>query len=339
LNDWIIMARSPRILMVLFGLFLFASLCQAETRFEAGDGQLAIRVDETSGWKVLYPSDAIPARCRLKTSPMGAVQIKCEDRDLYLGADSEANLDLEARQISVERGRTRLVSHATAKEDWRCTSGDTIVVCPPGSEFALFVEAEQPKLNLLVGTARVQRGKNEPRNHDAPDPKTEGIEKWRRQIRSTTELRPAQGMGQLVAKDAQSDSPVRLDIQQYHVNVVLKPPVALVQIDQSFFNPYGTQEEGTFVFNLPTGASVSRFAMYVTPESLIEGELIERKRADEVYTTIVRSKRDPAILEQIGNNLFRMRVFPIFARDTKRILLDYTVPPVSYTHLTLPTSP
>ncbi|MEI8384198.1 MAG: VIT domain-containing protein [Planctomycetota bacterium] len=105
--------------------------------------------------------------------------------------------------------------------------------------------------------------------------------------------------------------------------------MALVQIDQSFFNPYGTQQEGTFVLNLPSGASVSRFAMYVTPESLIEGELIERKRADEVYTTIVRSKRDPAILEQIGNNLFRMRVFPIFARDTKRILLDYTVPLVA----------
>ncbi len=109
------MARSPRILLALFGLLLFASICQAETRFEAGDGQLAIRVDETTEWKVLYPSDVIPARCRLKTSPLGAVRIKCEDRDLYLGADSEANLDLDARQISVERGRTRLVSHATGQ--------------------------------------------------------------------------------------------------------------------------------------------------------------------------------------------------------------------------------
>ena len=221
------MARSPRVLLVLFGLLLFASICQAETRFEAGDGQLAVRVDETSGWKVLYPSDAIPTRCRLKTSPLGTVRIKCEDRDLYLGADSEANLDLEARQITVERGRMRLVSHAAAKEDWRCTSGDTIVVCPPGSEFAMLVADKQPELNLLVGKARVQRGKDEPRDFSAPDPKADGIEKWRQQIRSTTELRPAQGLGQLVTKDAQSDSPVRLDVQQYHVNVVLKPPVAL----------------------------------------------------------------------------------------------------------------
>ncbi len=320
------MARSPLVSLIVFNLFVCASGVWAAARFEAEDGQLAIRTDEKSEWKVLNPSDVIPARCRLKTSPLGAVWIKCDDRDLYLGADSEADLDVGARQITVVRGRTRLVSQATAKEDWRCTSGDTIVVCHPGSEFALVVADKQPELNLLVGNAHVQRGKNDPREHSAPDPMAEGIEKWRRQIRSTTEVRPSQGLGQLVTNDAQSDSPVRLDVQQYHVNVVLKPPVALVQIDQSFFNPYPTQQEGTFVFNLPSGASVSRFAMYVTPDSLIEGELIERRRAAEVYTTIVRSKRDPAILEQIGTNLFRMRVFPIFARDTKRILLDFTVP-------------
>ena len=55
-----------------------------------------------------------------------------------------------------------------------------------------------------------------------------------------------------------------MEIARYHVNVVLKPPVALVQIDESFYNPYSGQREGTFVFNLPRGASISRFAMFVT---------------------------------------------------------------------------
>src|SRR4051812_5981365 len=87
---------------------------------------------------------------------------------------------------------------------------------------------------------------------------------------------PSQGLGQLVISDAQSGSPIRLDVARYHVNVVLHPPVALVQIDQSFYNPFLAQQEGTFVFNLPRGASVSRFAMYVTDRELIEGELIER---------------------------------------------------------------
>jgi hypothetical protein len=134
------------------------------------------------------------------------------------------------------------------------------------------------------------------------------------------------GLGQLLIQDAQSDSPVRLDVARYHVHVVLQPPVALVQIDQSFYNPFGRQQEGQFLFNLPAGASVSRFAMYVSPTELIEGELVERQRAAEIYRSIVTRRRDPAILEQLGDNLFKMRVFPIFARDEKRILLDFTLP-------------
>jgi len=138
--------------------------------------------------------------------------------------------------------------------------------------------------------------------------------------------KPALGVGQLVIQDAQSGAPVRLNIARYHVSVVLQPPVALVQIDQAFYNPFERQEEGTFVFNLPRGASVSRFAMYVAPKQLIEGELVERARGNEIYQSIVSARRDPAILEQVGDNLFKMRVFPIFARDIKRILLDYTLP-------------
>ena len=134
------------------------------------------------------------------------------------------------------------------------------------------------------------------------------------------------GLGQLLIQDAQSGSPVRLNVARYHVHVVLQPPVALVQIDQSFYNPFDQQQEGQFVFNLPPGASVSRFAMYVSPTQLIEGELVERKRAAEIYQSIVSRRRDPAILEQLGDNLFKMRVFPIFARDEKRILLDFTLP-------------
>ncbi len=142
-----------------------------------------------------------------------------------------------------------------------------------------------------------------------------------------------QGLGQLLIQDAQSDSPVRLNVARYHVHVVLQPPVALVQIDQSFYNPFARQQEGTFVFNLPLGASVSRFAMYVTPDELIEGELIERQRAARIYQSIVDRRRDPAILEQIGDNLFKMRVFPIFAKDEKRILLDFTLPLESFDNM------
>lgn len=323
------MARLLLSLLVISTLVKSSAVSAAEGRFEVGDGPLAVQAADGSEWKVLRVTDAVPARCRLKTSPVGVVRVALPDWTLFIGADSEVDLDIDARRIIVRHGRTRLVSSDASTDEWRCESGETVVSCRPGSELALAADDKLPALHLVRGKVRVQRGQDEPHESSAPPPEREGFEAWAEQIRSATEPRPMQGLGQLVTKDAQSGSDVRLGVQRYHVNVVLKPPVALVQIDQSFFNPYPTQQEGTFVFNLPSGASVSRFAMYVTPASLIEGELIERKRADQVYTSIVRTRRDPAILEQIGDNLFRMRVFPIFARDTKRILLDYTVPLVA----------
>src|SRR5581483_7124004 len=40
--------------------------------------------------------------------------------------------------------------------------------------------------------------------------------------------------------------------------------------------------------------------------------------------TILREKRDPALLEWSGGNLFKCRVYPILARGEKRIVLTYT---------------
>ncbi len=136
----------------------------------------------------------------------------------------------------------------------------------------------------------------------------------------------AQGLGQLVIVDRQSGTWQRLCVARYHTNVVLSAPVALVQIDQTFYNPYDGQEEGTFVLNLPPGASVCRFAVYLSPTELVEGELVDRSKLVDSDEYLVRRQQVPAILQEIGDNLFRMRVSPVPGRDVKRILLDYTVP-------------
>ncbi|HUU97196.1 MAG TPA: VIT domain-containing protein, partial [Phycisphaerae bacterium] len=74
---------------------------------------------------------------------------------------------------------------------------------------------------------------------------------------------------------------------------------------------------------LPADASISRFAMWVG-DVLMEGEVVERMRAREVYESIVRRKRDPALLEWMGGNQFKARVFPIEPNSTKHVILGYT---------------
>ncbi|MHC4504903.1 MAG: VIT domain-containing protein, partial [Planctomycetota bacterium] len=65
------------------------------------------------------------------------------------------------------------------------------------------------------------------------------------------------------------------------------------------------------------------FAMYVNGKRIL-GEVLERHRARQVFEYIRRQQRDPALLEWVGGNLFKMRVFPIEPHSEKRIQLGYT---------------
>src|SRR5262249_25900377 len=47
-------------------------------------------------------------------------------------------------------------------------------------------------------------------------------------------------------------------------------------------------------------------------------------KARQTYTDIVRRTKDPGLLEYLGNNLFRLRVFPVPAKGDQKITLSYT---------------
>jgi len=324
-----------------------ASIRAAEppaARLAGGDGLLAGRADQRDPWRILRIGDPLPPTCQLRGAG-GACRLQTPSANVDLIGDARVRLDVARRLLAVEAGTvfvnsTERTLPVKTKEPWACESEGLRAEIQAGSVVEVSVE---PRRHVAIGVleglveARAPGGlkpdraaaktrwiwqPSEKRVFSAPlSPQEE-----KRLAARAAPARPAQGGGQLMVKDSQSGSPVRLSPAQYRAHVVLHPPVALVQIDQSFYNPTDRQTEGTFVFNLPKGASVSRFAMYVDARSLIEGELIERQRAGEIYDTIVHRRRDPAILEQIGDNLFKMRVFPISPRDFKRILLDFTLP-------------
>src|SRR5262249_7068341 len=102
---------------------------------------------------------------------------------------------------------------------------------------------------------------------------------------------------------------------------------ARTTIDQTYFNHHSWRLEGTFHFPVPPDASLSRLAMYVADGKecrLMEGGMAERDHAGNVYEKIVQSQRDPALLEWVDGSTFKMRVFPLEARQEKRIILSYT---------------
>jgi Ca-activated chloride channel family protein len=116
--------------------------------------------------------------------------------------------------------------------------------------------------------------------------------------------------------------PIPLAVKYHHVDVEINEQVAVTKIDQVFVNPNPMQLEGEYIFPLPPGSSVTDFSMYMAGKE-VHGEILEANKARQIYESIVRRLRDPALLEYLGLKMFRARVFPIPARGETRIKLTY----------------
>lgn len=114
-----------------------------------------------------------------------------------------------------------------------------------------------------------------------------------------------------------------LAVEYHKVGVRIDDQVAVTTVDQAFRNPSDQRLEGTYIFPLPEGASIDRFAMDVNGKEM-EAELLDADKARKVYEDIVRSMRDPALMEYVGRGMIKVRIFPIEPRSTKRIALKYT---------------
>lgn len=112
-------------------------------------------------------------------------------------------------------------------------------------------------------------------------------------------------------------------VAAHTVDAVVEGRVAQVQVTQVFRNQTNTVAEGVYIFPLPKDAAVSDFQMTVNGE-VLEGKLLDRDEARRIYEEIVRSRRDPALLEYLDRGLFQASVFPIPPGETRTVDFSYT---------------
>jgi Ca-activated chloride channel homolog len=109
------------------------------------------------------------------------------------------------------------------------------------------------------------------------------------------------------------------------VSVRVTNPVATVEVEEWFRNRGGNLGEGDYLFPLPPGAVFSSYSLF-QGDSELRGEVMDATQARRIYEEIVRRKKDPALIELVGQGLVRARVFPIAAGETRRVILRYTQP-------------
>lgn len=116
------------------------------------------------------------------------------------------------------------------------------------------------------------------------------------------------------------DSP--LELRQLHTEISIENQLAVTKVEHHFYNPGRTWKEGRFFYALPKGAQIREFKMRINGK-LTKAELLDSGPAKKIYEDIVRSMRDPALLEAMGSGLIQARVFPIEAQSEKVITLEY----------------
>ncbi len=81
--------------------------------------------------------------------------------------------------------------------------------------------------------------------------------------------------------------------------------------------------ESEYLFPLPEEGAVQNFVLMVDGREL-PGRLLPKDEARRIYEEIVRTKRDPALLEYMGRGLYRTSVFPIPPGADRKVTMRYT---------------
>lgn len=114
-----------------------------------------------------------------------------------------------------------------------------------------------------------------------------------------------------------------LKVRSIRFSTKITDQVAVTRVEQVFENDTPYLLEGVYFFPLPDNVSITEFAMWDGDKRLV-GEARSRDEARRIYNEIVRSRRDPALLEYAGKNLFQASVFPIPPHSDKKIELTYS---------------
>ncbi|HLW65501.1 MAG TPA: VIT domain-containing protein [Gemmataceae bacterium] len=128
-----------------------------------------------------------------------------------------------------------------------------------------------------------------------------------------------QGHGLLIPEDKNLPP---LAMVNHRVQITIEDQVATTKVEQVFRNHTDRQLEATYIFPIPKGASVNKFSMTVDGKEQ-SGELVKADDARKVYTDIVRRTQDPGLLEYIGNNMMRLRIFPVEPKKDSKVILSF----------------
>jgi hypothetical protein len=85
---------------------------------------------------------------------------------------------------------------------------------------------------------------------------------------------------------------------------------AATRLTFTFQNETPNRIEADFMYTLPANTVVTHFAYWFGEEKVV-ARIVEKERAAAIYRYITSRMRDPALVEMVGKDTFRARIFPV----------------------------
>lgn len=111
-------------------------------------------------------------------------------------------------------------------------------------------------------------------------------------------------------------------IREIGSQITIREQVASTTLTMVLFNPTGSAQEAQIIMPVPDGSTVRAFVMEGMPNEG-QAQIYARDEARKIYESIVRSMRDPGLVEFAGLNLIKTSVFPVPPGGTQKVHLTY----------------
>lgn len=113
-----------------------------------------------------------------------------------------------------------------------------------------------------------------------------------------------------------------MSIKTFDATVSIQDQIAVTHIDQKFFNKSTSRVESTFIFPLPEGAVITELFYWFNGKRYV-ASLREKQEAQKAYNDKIRQLIDPALLQSIGDNVFKLNIAPIEPSSEVRFEITY----------------
>lgn len=116
-----------------------------------------------------------------------------------------------------------------------------------------------------------------------------------------------------------------IELKSLDIRSEIVSGLARTRVEMVFFNPNNRELEGELQFPLLAGQEIDGFALDINGE-LRAAVPVEKAKGKEVFEEVIRRRVDPALLETTSGENFRLRVYPLPAKGTRRVVLHYSEP-------------